>query len=637
MRTAFGSSAFVREAARLAADGELGNSDAIHLLQLPHDAHDLHAVLNTFDAQLSREARSKLALEALVPRPAGLDNQRFEPFFDKHIVSGDTYTTAGGAVIPNELVYYSGQMVHLYGDCANVRLVDDALAGSGWRPMILRHADGRDTAAAQLWCSRFTDTTIGPYSAMFIVVVAVPEGASTAAVSFRADGDDASSVLAMIDGVFDESGRRYENRCRLFLYRLLDTTQVAIDVGRERMGTDKRPGDVEVSVAAKEVRLSVRDGAGRGVVSGCVDCTEDGAFVREVQRAAPAAGVTLRQYPAGTEYVYPTVARIGRGPIVACEWRTDTTPHLRRVPPGAVSIDTASEEGRILADWKFTQRVMAYTARVRGTVTGLARGRLAPGGAGSIGRLRPADSAGLVERVSLPILGAAGRRLSPTLETPGIGADSAAPRWAWHTSYLGTLTATLRKEAVGVTPDGLRINWHVIEGRFAGPGWDSTVLPGAADWMRIRTDGIGVVNVHACFATSTGARVYGTYAGYFDLGPEGYTRALRDEYETLPPVVVTPTYATAEPALAWLNRVQCIGVGRVDMKQFRVRFDVYVVRVGDEGKLASRDHSDLFARLGGYDVIAPLANEFIGWIITDDRLKRLFGAHYTDAQLTTIR
>ena len=67
-------------------------------------------------------------------------------------------------------------MAHLYGECTNVAAVNEALAGSGYRAITLRHADGRQTAAAQIWASRFTETTIGAYNAMFIVVAAVPEG-----------------------------------------------------------------------------------------------------------------------------------------------------------------------------------------------------------------------------------------------------------------------------------------------------------------------------------------------------------------------------------------------------------------------------------------------------------------------------
>src|SRR4029077_6459115 len=73
------------------------------------------------------------------------------------------------------------------------------------------------------------------------------------------------------------------------------------------------------------------------------------------------------------------------------------------------------------------------------------------------------------------------------------------------------------------------------------------------------------------------------------FGPDGYARALRDEYDPHPLAVVTPTYETADPRLEWLNRVQCIGVGRVDMTALRAEFDIYVVRVGKRAQEASSD------------------------------------------------
>ena len=65
-------------------------------------------------------------------------------------------------------------------------------------------------------------------------------------------------------------------------------------------------------------------------------------------------------------------------------------------------------------------------------------------------------------------------------------AASAPSRWAWNTSFLGSLKAVLRKELVGPMSDGLRVNWHITEGTFVGPGHDAVVLPGAANWMHIR-------------------------------------------------------------------------------------------------------------------------------------------------------
>jgi len=65
-----------------------------------------------------------------------------------------------------------------------------------------------------------------------------------------------------------------------------------------------------------------------------------------------------------------------------------------------------------------------------------------------------------------------------------------------------------------------------------------------------------------------------------DLGSAGYARATRGKFDLLPPFVVAPTYVTVDKELAWLDRAQCIGVGRVDMKALRAEYDVYVVSVG---------------------------------------------------------
>jgi hypothetical protein len=205
-----------------------------------------------------------------------------------------------------------------------------------------------------------------------------------------------------------------------------------------------------------------------------------------------------------------------------------------------------------------------------------------PGGTGGVFGQLPVLR--LVAQEISPRLGAL-VDMAPREERPDAAAatSSQPARWTWNTTFMGSLTATVRKEVVGETPDGLRINWHVIEGYFVGPGVEATVLPGAADWSRVRKDGVGVINVQACLETPTGERIYASYGGRFDLGPDGYARALRDDFDPFPPAVVTPVYATADAQFSWLNRVQCIGIGRMDMKALRVEFDIYVVHVGDRG------------------------------------------------------
>jgi hypothetical protein len=213
----------------------------------------------------------------------------------------------------------------------------------------------------------------------------------------------------------------------------------------------------------------------------------------------------------------------------------------------------------------------------------------------------PGQSDGLVE--FLPVLRFAGQpisaRLSETEQSSryhvGRAATTAAAsnappraaprpadgaRWRWDARFLGGATIPLRKEVVGVVSDGFRIIWHFEEARFVGPVFEGRFLPGAADWMRIRPDGVAIVEVQGCIETGSGARITCSYGGYLELGPDGYARALRGEFDPWPPFVCAPTYATADKALEWLNRAQCLIVGRVDMKALTVESDAYLIEVG---------------------------------------------------------
>jgi hypothetical protein len=179
-----------------------------------------------------------------------------------------------------------------------------------------------------------------------------------------------------------------------------------------------------------------------------------------------------------------------------------------------------------------------------------------------------------------PVLRFAGQPISPRLSNQqAISPPRPAPAlpsaiWNWSTRFVATMTATVGRQNVGEGPDGLRIDWLIEQGHFAGPGIEAAVLPGAVDFMRIRRDGLAIVDVRACLETTDGARIYAAYGGALDLGPEGYSRALRGQFASLPPLA----------RLRWLNRVRCVGVGRVDTSALTYTFDVYAVEVGGRAK-----------------------------------------------------
>ena len=112
--------------------------------------------------------------------------------------------------------------MQLYGECSNVAHVCKALEGSGYKPLTMRQADGRKFAIAQFWSHKLTDTSLWPYNAAFIIVVAVPDDTPADQACIAADENGASSALAMFDGAFDPAKAIYENRVRLFYVRLLD-------------------------------------------------------------------------------------------------------------------------------------------------------------------------------------------------------------------------------------------------------------------------------------------------------------------------------------------------------------------------------------------------------------------------------
>jgi len=339
---------------------------------MPHRPEELQEVLARFDPLLTREARAKLALAARVPLPEGVDNQRYEPIFDRYPLSGATYVTGRGEVLLNELQYYNGEMVQLHGGCANVAAVRDALAGSGYQPLILRQADGRESAAVQFWAHQFSDTSLRPYNAMFVIAPAVPADVPAAQACIRADEAGAASVLPMLDGRFDPARRAYENRATLYFLRLLDSTAAAIDVGRERLGTDKHPGTIELKLEGPQRVFSIRDGARRAVARiRFVPADDPSAFGPALDRAAATAGIALGELPAGIDYVYPGAARIGDGPVVTWDWRSDVVPRFQPARPDTLVLDAGSEIGATLIRWGFEPKVLGWIPNVRGVITGI--------------------------------------------------------------------------------------------------------------------------------------------------------------------------------------------------------------------------------------------------------------------------
>lgn len=167
---------------------------------------------------------------------------------------------------------------------------------------------------------------------------------------------------------------------------------------------------------------------------------------------------------------------------------------------------------------------------------------------------------------------------SPPAAVPS-PAMAAIPRFGYSLEFLGALSVRLRPEALGHTPDGYRINFFVVEGEIRGPRMNGIVRPEGGDWMTIRPDGVGEVNIRVTYEMTDGGLVLERSGGVIYIGPDGYERVTRGVFVGAPHVYLTPDYITADPRWKWLNPLQCYGLGHVVMAELRLECDIYVPHV----------------------------------------------------------
>jgi hypothetical protein len=154
-------------------------------------------------------------------------------------------------------------------------------------------------------------------------------------------------------------------------------------------------------------------------------------------------------------------------------------------------------------------------------------------------------------------------------------------RLPYTLEYLASIRIPLKgPELIGETPEGIKVNWfwYPSEGIVVGPKLSAKVRQLGGDWMTVRRDGIGVMDVRATLETNDGALLYVTYPGYFELGENGYQDFLNRRYPNRAPTRTTPRFSVAHPRYRWLNRVQCLGIGEVRLDELVYIYDLYAVR-----------------------------------------------------------
>jgi hypothetical protein len=149
----------------------------------------------------------------------------------------------------------------------------------------------------------------------------------------------------------------------------------------------------------------------------------------------------------------------------------------------------------------------------------------------------------------------------------------------YQLEHLFSFTASNRApEVIGPLAEGIRLNFYCAGGRVEGGRLHGRVLPVGGDWLTVRADGVAVLDVRATIEADDGALIYATYSGLIDLGPDGYERVLRGDLPPQAEIRTMPRFRTSHPAYLWLNRLQCVGIGRADNVRLEAQYDIYALR-----------------------------------------------------------
>jgi hypothetical protein len=130
---------------------------------------------------------------------------------------------------------------------------------------------------------------------------------------------------------------------------------------------------------------------------------------------------------------------------------------------------------------------------------------------------------------------------------------------------------------LGRTPYGERRIIDIRGGLVSGARLNGRILPGGADWQLIRADGVADIQARYTIETDAGARILVSSEGLRHGPPDVMARLARGEpvdaglyyFRTL------MRFETADPAVAWLNRILALARGAREARA--VRLDVYEV------------------------------------------------------------
>lgn len=129
---------------------------------------------------------------------------------------------------------------------------------------------------------------------------------------------------------------------------------------------------------------------------------------------------------------------------------------------------------------------------------------------------------------------------------------------------------------VGDFPEGRRLNYPIVGGRFEGTLLRGDIMPGGADWYLERRDGVGQPDARYCLRTEDGTVIQVSNRALLRYAPGVNERDL----PSWPPApelyrcLCTPVFQAPAGRYAWLNESVFVGEIRYESED-GVTLDIF--------------------------------------------------------------
>ena len=132
-----------------------------------------------------------------------------------------------------------------------------------------------------------------------------------------------------------------------------------------------------------------------------------------------------------------------------------------------------------------------------------------------------------------------------------------------HLMTLSLDVDTKASQTIGRIKKATRLIVPIASGHFSGDKLNGKILPGGADWVLLRDDGVMEIDVRLVLETIESALIYLTYQGRF-IASESVMAQMQagekispDEYS----LAVTARFESGHPDFLWVNDAIVIATG----------------------------------------------------------------------------